>query len=134
MFYQTDTYQATFEGFSSANINSQTKSQNLEFNDTITWRNFTFNLGLLISQDTLYGQGLKRNSDNVSGFELAEGHRYEMYKIDPMVQPRLGITWDANDRTTVFANYARYYPSASSLARAASWARNNLGRDHTLLL
>jgi hypothetical protein len=127
-YYQTVTYQATFDGFENANINSQTRSQSFEFNDTISWKNFTFNLGLLISQDTLYGQGLKRNGDNISGYEVAEGHRYEMYKVDPMVQPRLGLTWDANDRMTVFANYARYNPSASSLARAASWARNNLGK------
>jgi hypothetical protein len=129
MYYQTQTYQASFDGFTNANINSQTRSQSVEFNDTISWKNFSFNLGLLVSQDTLYGQGLKRNGDNISGYEVADGHRYEMYKIDPMLQPRLGITWDANDKTTVFANYARYYPSASSLARAASWARNIQGRN-----
>ncbi|MGB7451210.1 MAG: hypothetical protein WBM36_03690, partial [Lysobacterales bacterium] len=129
MYYQTQTYQASFDGFTNANINSQTRSQSVEFNDTISWKNFTFNLGLLVSQDTLYGQGLKRNPDNISGYEVAEGNRYEMYKIDPMLQPRLGITWDANDKTTVFANYARYYPSAGSLARAASWARNIQGRN-----
>jgi hypothetical protein len=128
LYFQTDTYQSTFDDYPNLNINSQTRSQNFEFNDTINWENFTFNLGLLISQDTLYGQGLKRNSDNLSGYELAVGHRYEMYKIDPMLQPRLGIIWDANDRTSVFANYARYYPSASSLARAASWDRNSLGK------
>ena len=60
-------YQASFDGFTDANINSQTRSQNVEFNDTISWKNFTFNLGLLVSQDTLYGQGLKRNPDNISG-------------------------------------------------------------------
>ena len=129
LFYQTQTYQSGFEGIEGGNINSQTRSQSVEFNDTISWKNFTFNLGLLVSQDTLYGQGLKRNGDNISGYEVAEGNRYKMITIDPMVQPRLGITWDANDRTTVFANYARYYPSANSLARAASWARNSLGRN-----
>jgi len=129
MYYQTQTYQASFDGFSGGNINSQTRSQSIEFNDTIYWRNFTFNLGLLVSQDTLYGQGLKRNSDNVSGFEISDGNRYKMITIDPMVQPRLGITWDTNDKSTVFANYARYYPSANSLARAASWARNIQGRN-----
>jgi len=128
LYYQVDTYQSSFDGFPNSNVNSQTRSQNLEFNDTITWRNFDFNLGLLVSQDVLYGQGLKRNSSNVSGYELAAGNRYKMITIDPMVQPRLGINWTANDRTTVFGNYARYYPSANSLARAASWARNNLGK------
>ena len=80
----------------------------------------------MFSEDKLYGQGLKKNNDNVSGFEVALGHKYMMKKVSfgDMISPRLGITWDANDRTTVFANYARYYPSASSLARAASWARN----------
>jgi len=107
-------------------IHSESTAKNIEINDSIRWNDFTFNVGFLFSQDTLYGQGLKKNSDNVSGFELALGHKYKMKKISfsDMVQPRLGVSWDVNDRTTVFANYARYYPSASSLARAASWARN----------
>ncbi|MGB5346651.1 MAG: hypothetical protein WBN23_10850, partial [Woeseia sp.] len=41
-----------------------------------------------------------------------------------MIQPRLGVTWDYSDRGSVYANFARYNPSASSLARAASWDRN----------
>src|SRR5262245_47446856 len=54
-----------------------------------------------------------------------------MYELDfeDMLQPRLGAIWSYNGRDTVYANYARYYPAASSLPRAASWARNNVGRE-----
>jgi hypothetical protein len=127
-------YQATFQQMSLLNesgnaipvIHSETKSQNIEINDTVSWRNWTFNMGFLISEDKLYGQGLKRNPDSVSGFEVALGHRYLMKKVSAsdMVQPRLGAVWDINDRTSMFANYSRYHPSASSLSRAASWGRN----------
>ncbi len=41
-----------------------------------------------------------------------------------MIQPRLGVNWDYSDRGSVYINYAKYNPSASSLARAASWDRN----------
>jgi hypothetical protein len=49
-----------------------------------------------------------------------------MYEVDfeDQIQPRLGAVWAYNGRDTVFANYARYNPAASSLPRAASWARN----------
>ena len=108
-------------------INSFTESLNLEINDKIEWNDFTFNIGFLISDDTYYGEGLKENSANYSGFELAEGNKYEMYNIDwkDMIQPRLGVTWAYNGEDTVFANFAQYNPQASSLARAASWARNS---------
>lgn len=107
-------------------IVSETKSRNVEVNDTISWKNWQFNIGFLFSQDRLYGQGLKKNKDNVSGFEQALGHRYLMkdIKMSDMIQPRLGVNLDINDQWSAFANYARYNPSASSLARAASWARN----------
>ena len=127
-------YQARFQQMSllddSGNlippIHSETKSQSIEINDTMTWQNWTFNVGFLFSEDKLYGQGLKRNGSNVSGFEVALGHRYLMKEINfsDMIQPRLGASWDINDSVTMFANYARYNPSASSLARAASWGRN----------
>jgi hypothetical protein len=107
-------------------IVSSSKTRDVEVNDTITWKNFQFNIGVLFSNDRLYGQGLKTNKDNVSGYEVALGHRYLMkdIKMSDMIQPRLGVNWDINDRWSAFANYARYNPSASSLARAASWARN----------
>ena len=111
-------------------IISSSKTREVEVNDTISWKNFQFNIGVLFSNDRLYGQGLKKNNNNISGFEEAIGHRYLMkdIKMSDMIQPRLGVNWDINDRTSVFANYARYNPSANSLARAASWARN-LARD-----
>lgn len=132
IFYQARVQQtslAAASGFTVPAIVSETKSRNIELNDTIHWNDFHFNIGVLISEDKLFGQGLKKNSSNVSGFEVALGNRYMMKKISfsDMIQPRLGVSWDMNDQTTVFANYALYHPSASSLARAASWARN-LGR------
>jgi hypothetical protein len=107
-------------------IHSESRSRNIEINDTIQWEDFTFNVGVLFSEDTLYGQGLAKNPNNPSGWEISRGQKYKMHKqgFSDMIQPRLGITWDINDRLTAFANYARYYPSASSLARAASWDRN----------
>ena len=43
-----------------------------------------------------------------------------------MIQPRLGVTWAYNGQDTIYASYAKYTPAASSLPRAASWARNTL--------
>ena len=133
VFYEARLSQMSIMGGAGALIPpivSSSKSYNVEVNDTISWRNFQFSVGLLFSQDKLYGQGLKRNKDNVSGFEEAIGNKYLMkdIKMSDMIQPRLGVNWDVTDRTSVFANYARYNPSANSLARAASWARN-LARD-----
>jgi len=107
-------------------IHSEYKSQNFEVNDTIRWQNWAFNLGLIASNDTLYGQGLKEDSSTISGFVAAPGHEYEMYDIpfEKMLQPRLGATWAYNGMDTVFTSYARYNPAASSLPRAASYARN----------
>jgi len=126
IFYQAQFYQTSLGEYGVPPIDTGTKSRNIELNDTMYWKNFTFNIGVLFSEDKLYGQGLKPNKSNVSGYELAPGNRYRMYKIDfsDMIQPRLGITWDANDDVSVFANYARYYPSATSLPRAAAWDRN----------
>jgi hypothetical protein len=106
-------------------IDSVTEMYNIEINDTIEMGDWTFNIGFLISQDTLFGQGLRKNSSNVSGFELAIGERYEMIKMDwdDMIQPRLGANWDYADDASVYINYARSHPTASSLSRAASWDR-----------
>ena len=62
----------------------------------------------------------------MSGFVVAPGNMYKMYEIpfSKMLQPRLGATWAYNGKDTVYASYARYNPAASSLPRAASWARN----------
>ena len=110
-------------------IHSEYQSQSVEVNDAIALRNWSFNAGLLISNDTLYGQGLKNDPSTVSGFVLATSptdRKYKMYEIpwSKMVQPRLGATWAYNGKDTVYASYATYNPAASSLPRAASWDRN----------
>tara|TARA_R110002126_G_scaffold98045_14_gene228125 strand:- start:17619 stop:20651 length:3033 start_codon:yes stop_codon:yes gene_type:complete len=129
VYYVATTEQMSFlneSGEAVSAINSSSESWNLEINDTIEHGDFTYNIGVLISQDTLYGQGLRPNSANGSGWELAMGEKYEMYKIDwqDMIQPRLGVNWKYDGQNTVFANFASYNPEASSLARAASWDRN----------
>ena len=107
-------------------INSRFESQSIEINDTIQWDSWTFNIGVLFSNDELYGQGLRENSANVSGFELCQTCSYKMREDDfgDMIQPRVGVVWSPNGTDTVYANFARYHPAASSLPRAASWARN----------
>jgi len=111
-------------------IHSEYRSQSLEVNDSIRWKNWTFNAGLLASRDRLYGQGLREDPSTLSGFVSAPGNRYKMYEIPfkKMIQPRVGATWAYNGRDTVFASYARYNPAASSLPRAASWDRNLIGQ------
>jgi len=107
-------------------IHSEYRSQSFEVNDTIRWGNWSFNAGLLISNDTLYGQGLREDESTISGYVLAVGNKYKMYEIPfgKMLQPRLSATWAYNGNDTVYASYARYSPAASSLPRAASWDRN----------
>jgi hypothetical protein len=122
-------YQAAFQQQTTGlvpKIHSEQISQSFEVNDTIKWNRWSFNVGLLASQDTLYGQGLREDSSTLSGFVRAPGNRYKMYEIpfSKMIQPRLGATWSYNGRDTVYASYAKYNPAASSLARAASWDRN----------
>jgi hypothetical protein len=129
VFYQARFQQMSLlgaDGAVIAPINSQFESQNVELQDTIRLADWTFNVGVVLSNDELYGQGLRENSANVSGFELAPGNQYKMYEVDfeDQIQPRLGAVWAYNGRDTVFANYSRYHPAASSLPRAASWARN----------
>ena len=131
-FTQRPFYQAVVQQQSlgqAANIRSEYRSQSFEINDTIRWNDWTFNAGVLVSNDTLYGQGLRNDDSTLSGFTLAPGNKYEMYDIpfSKMVQPRLGATWAYNGNDTVYAGYARYNPAASSLPRAASWDRNNFG-------
>lgn len=107
-------------------IHSESKLQSIEFNDTIENGPWEFNIGVMVSKDILYGQGLKENSQSVSGFELAPGHKYKMHatKWRNMIQPRFGVKFQMSDNDQLFANFARYNPPANSLARAASWARN----------
>jgi hypothetical protein len=107
-------------------IHSEYRSQSIEVNDSIAWRNFTFNAGLLASNDTLYGQGLREDDSTLSGFVQSPGTKYKMYEVpfSKMLQPRLSATWAYNAKDTVYASYATYNPAASSLPRAASWDRN----------
>jgi hypothetical protein len=106
-------------------IHSEFHSQNFELNDTIHWQNLSFNLGVMDSNDVLYGQGLKK-ADNVAGYIASPGTKYKMHEWtwSQGVQPRLGATWAYNGSDTVFASLARYMPPANSDARAASWDRN----------
>jgi len=126
---------ATDGGTTVSGINSETRSLNFEINDTIEHGDWTYNLGLLVSQDTWYGQGLKKKSGTISGYEVAPGHKYEMYQTDwkDMLQPRLGATWTYSGEDSIFANFAIYNPEASSLSRAASWDRNTRAEIELLL-
>ncbi|PYQ52359.1 MAG: TonB-dependent receptor, partial [Acidobacteria bacterium] len=106
-------------------IHSEFHSQNFEINDTIHFRNWSFNVGVMDSNDVLYGQGLAK-ADNVAGFVSSPGTKYKMHEWtwSQGFQPRLGATWAYNGSDTVFASLARYMPPANSDARAASWDRN----------
>lgn len=107
-------------------IHSESKLHSFEFNDTIENGPWEFNIGAVVSKDILYGQGLKENSASISGFELAPGNKYKMHetKWRNMIQPRFGVRYQMSDQDSIYANFARYNPPASSLARAASWDRN----------
>lgn len=111
-------------------IESEYESHNIELNDTIRLKHFTISAGLLVSNDILYGQGLREDSSTISGYVAAPGNKYEMYELEweDMLQPRISGTWSPNSRDAVFLSYARYLPAASSLPRAASWARNTVGQ------
>ena len=122
--YYTATFQQQSTG-QAAPIHSEYQSQSFELNDMIRWNNFTFNVGVLASNDTLYGQGLRNDYTTLSGYTAAPGNKYKMYDIPfkRMIQPRVGVTWAYDGKDTVFASYAKYVPAASSLPRAASWDR-----------
>jgi len=124
----TATYQQQGAGIA-APIVSKYRSQNVEFNDNIRWNNWSFNLGVIVSNDTLYGQGLREDASKLSGYVSAPGNEYEMYDIPwkKMIQPRLSVVRSFKNADTVYASYARYNPAASSLPRAASWDRNLIG-------
>lgn len=110
-------------------IVSEYKSQSIEFNDMIRWNNWTFNVGAIVSNDKLYGQGLREDSSTISGFVAARGNQYLMHEIpfSKMIQPRLSVVRSFNGADTVYASFSRYNPAASSLPRAASWDRNLIG-------
>jgi hypothetical protein len=114
-------------------IHSEFRVKNIEVNDTINWKNWTYNIGLLASKDTLYGQGLIESAGTLSGYVLPsatattpEARQYKMYEVpfSKLLQPRISTTFAYNGKDTVFASFARFNPMASSLPRAASWDRN----------
>jgi hypothetical protein len=119
-------FQATLQGQSIASptIHSEFHSANIELNDTIHRTNWTYNLGVMLSHDQYYGQGLAK-ADNLAGFTRSIGTKYLMHDFGfrQMIQPRLGATWAYNEVDTIFASYATYNQAASSLPRAASWDR-----------
>ena len=81
---QSAYYTARFQqqtGGAASPIHSKYGSQSIEVNDTIRWNAWTFNAGLLASDDTLYGQGLREDASALSGFVLAPGHEYRMYEL-----------------------------------------------------
>ncbi len=94
-------------------IHSEILSQSIEINDVIRANEWTFNLGFVISNDKLYGQGLRAVDGNVSGFEVAPGNKYLMKEIDftDMFQPRLGVTFSPNGKDALSASYAKYFPA-----------------------
>jgi Carboxypeptidase regulatory-like domain len=112
-------------------IHSEFRSKNIEVNDAIAIKNWTFNLGFLDSQDTLYGQGLNNADGTLSGYVLSTGtttkaRQYKMYEVPwkKLFQPRVSGTWAYDGKNTAFVSYAKFNPMASSLPRAASWDRN----------
>ncbi len=108
-------------------IVSSSDSQSFEINLEYNTGALTYNIGVLLSKDELYGQGLAPDPNNpLTGLTTSPGTRYKMYTVDwdEQIQPRVGITWDYSDVGSAFLSYARYNPAASSLARAASWDRN----------
>ncbi|HEX6973215.1 MAG TPA: carboxypeptidase regulatory-like domain-containing protein, partial [Vicinamibacterales bacterium] len=127
--YFTARYQQQATG-QAAPIVSEYVSQSIELNDMIRFKNWTFNAGLLMSNDTLYGQGLREDKSTLSGYVAAPGNKYNMKEMSfaDMLQPRVSTTWAYSPDNTVFASFARYMPSASSLPRAASWDRNLTGK------
>lgn len=130
VYYQAQFTRPAEGGAAGGNaIHSEIVSHNVEANDTFRMKNWTLNLGVLVSNDTLYGQGLKEDSSVLSGYVASPGTRYKMYEIpwEKTIQPRVGATWAYNGLDNVFASYARYVPSALSLPRAASWDRGILG-------
>jgi len=113
-------------------LHSEFHSQSIELNDSIRLANWTFNAGVLASNDSLYGQGLAP-ADNIAGWVASPGTKYKMYEFPfkDMIQPRLGATYAYNGTDTVYASFARYNPEANSDARAASWDRSFITRTVT---
>lgn len=127
-------YRATVQtrGFDAGGLTgplvSKSKSRTIAVNDTIYWEDWIFDVGFLLSEDQIIGQGLRR-ANTSSGYEEARGQSYVMKKVgfSETFQPRFTATWDYSETASTFASFARYNPAVSSLARAASWDRNTGG-------
>lgn len=125
IFYQARFYQGTLPDSPVPKLRGEFRSQNVEVNDAIRMNDWSFNVGAVVSNDTLYGQGLRNDSSTLSGYVLAPGTKYKMYNTPwrKMIQPRLGATWAYNGVDTVYASASRFTPAATSLPRAAAWDR-----------
>ena len=65
IYYRAITQQMSLQDASGATvpeIESSSESFNFEINDSIEYGDFVFEVGVLVSKDVLYGQGLKANS------------------------------------------------------------------------
>ncbi len=95
------------------NIHSEFESQSVEVNDTIRWDDWTFNVGLLLSKDTLYGQACvaraaRRRASSLPDLQV-QNVRGRFRRSDPAAPGRdLGLAPEG----TVYAN-ARFNPAAS---------------------
>ncbi|MBI4912547.1 MAG: carboxypeptidase regulatory-like domain-containing protein [Acidobacteria bacterium] len=105
-------------------IHSEYVALNFEVNDKIKWRDFTFNVGFVVSNDKMYGSGLAEAPGG--GYSAARGNKYLEHevKFSDTLQPRVGVVWNYSKSDTVYANFARFVPAVSSLPRASSWDRN----------
>ena len=133
-------YQAAFQQQTTGavpTIHSEYRSQSFEFNDSISWNNWTFNAGLLMSNDTLYGQGLREDASTLLRATSGRPGTQVQDVRDSVQQDDAAARWarpgPTTARNTVFVSYAKYNPAASSLPRAASWDRN-AGDDHQRVL
>ena len=131
VFYEARVYTGSWGETGIEPLDGIIESQIIELNDVWRVNKWTFNLGLTFSNDKMFGEGLRANSSNPSGWELAPGNKYVMKEIDfdETISPRLAATWSPNGKDALYASWARYYPGVSSLPRAASWDRNLTIRD-----
>jgi len=107
-------------------VSSEYHSSTIEVNDNITFGKWNANVGFLVSNDELFGQDLAEDDSALSGYRIARGNQYKMYEMDwaDLFQPRVGLTRTLRDNEVVYGSIAWYNPPATSLPRAASWARN----------
>jgi len=99
-------------------IHSEIVSQNLELNDTIHLKQLDVQCGVVDSEDTLYGQGLKK-ADNIAGYVTSPGTKYLMHTLLVLrhapAAPRRNLGLQRTD--TIWTSFGRYMPPAE-LGRA----------------